>query len=92
MGGEKMKGPLAPHESPTPQPAITLEEFREQYTDEMRAELLLASIALQTERRNSHLAQGHGKEDAERMAHADNSVLRRAMQLIAALHPPSYTW
>jgi hypothetical protein len=92
MGGEAAKGPLEPHESKAPAPWVTLEAFRALYTAEMRQELLEATLALRRERLAKLVAEGMAPDDADIESHRMGAVGRGALQLIAGLHPPDYTW
>lgn len=91
MGGTQ-GSPPEPEDQAAPDPSITVEQFREQFTEEMRNFLWEAL--------NSHRLKlveeamsgvGKNREEAETQARRDLRIGMNALRLIHALHPQPYT-
>lgn len=92
MGGQKMQGPFEPHDTPGPLPSITVEEFREQFTEEIRRSILMAIEKAMMSEKAYWISQAMSEEDAYRLARSLFQPARRGQQLIGFLAPGKYLW
>lgn len=75
-----------------PEPLITVEEFREQFTERHREALRRSIASDYYDLRNSLLAGGFSEEEAKKEASEMTRASREALQLVFKLHPPPYEW
>jgi hypothetical protein len=88
-----MQHPPEPHERPAPEPTISVEEFRAQYTIEIR-QAVADCITVEQIRLAEFYERVEGLESNAAKAKASAAVkaARRGQQLIHALHPEAYQW
>lgn len=93
MGGT-IGSPPRPEDQDRPDPSLTAEEFRAQFTEDMREELCTALELLRQWRVREVMEFAQGKvslEEAQTIVRRQMQVGMRALQLIAALAPQPYT-
>ncbi len=92
MGGQRMVEEFEPHEKPAPEPSITIEQFRERFTEEHRIAMSALLSATLVETKQVHLRRGLDENAAQVAAMDGARLAREGLILIGLIHPIPYKW
>lgn len=87
-----MQRPLEPHDHPGPTPSLSAEEFRAEFTEEMRREIQRGLEHQQYIRKFLYMEQGMTPNEAAEKAHEGGATGRKALQLLGRIAPEPYQW
>lgn len=91
-GGQRMTEEFPDHESVGPAPTITIEQFRERFTDQHRNAIVKCIAGCEKGLIDLYMEAGLDRPTAQGLASRDIYVARYALQIIHEVHPESFKW